>query len=321
MTSAGDDQPGVEPHGAPGHLDDVAVSGARTSRASYQEDDREGHRSRQPSLSDADHAGAAKSGVTASTSRPSLLAFSSTAGKGSSTSFTSATTVPWMPRSVSSLSISSHRGGQDRKDSQHVQRHASSSLSTPRRIAHRSLPASPTRRSNGGHNAMQAGESSQQECNVVEVASTEDFHSDSKTGVELEDSMGSFPVDNIDDNEVPVDNASSGDEEAVIWPMKAEMDPRVALREQLRRSESARLHFDSGRTRADSYRSVKSATSSLRSALAVNPWADEVSPAYENVPYAAPVVDTVQSNPVELDNRTPRRYFVLTSAGKPVFSR
>lgn len=261
-----------------------------------------------------------RDGTPTPTSRPSLLALSSTFSKSSSTSSTSATTVPRVQRSVSSRSIAGPKStpASPNPHGKAVNAvHTSSTLRSGPYISV-SLPPSPTANEHAPH--LQGIGSSltirhnSEGLDTPNEIKDERYDSDGRDGTAV--SLLTAEIDVFSDE----DDQPVAEGELVVRPSQGNVDPRVVLREQLRRSESSRLYFHSGRGRADSYKSSNSATGSLRSALAANPWAEEVS--------SSPQGFDDGEMPPHTDSQTiggatlrPRRYFVLTSAGKPVFAR
>lgn len=260
-------------------------------------------------------------GTATPTSRPSLLALSSAFGKSSSTSSTSATTVPRVQRSVSSRSIAGHKSTPASPNPRGKAVNAVDTSSTLRSgpFISVSLPPSPTANEHApqlqGTGSPLTIQDNSEKADTPNEAKDESHDSEDRAGTAV--SLLTAETDVFsDDDDQPV-----AEGELVARPSQGDLDPRVVLREQLRRSKSSRLSFHSRRGRADSYKSSKSATGSLRSALAANPWAKEVTRSSQTFDDGESIRPHIDSQTYGGANLRPRRYFVLTSAGKPVFAR
>ncbi|KAK9893695.1 DUF254-domain-containing protein [Cystobasidium minutum MCA 4210] len=298
------------------------TSPADPASDSARSEGREGDRARQRSSSVQDASYKQKGTITPSSSRPNLLAISAALGKSNATSSTSTTTVPRVQRSFSSRSITAGRDSPSHSSIDDSASDLTSSAIKPRPFVTLSLPASPLAAKHA--KATTARGSDAVEDNEDD-ASTKDPASEDAASRAVSVEAPLSPQEDVAvlsaDAEQRDDNDSvseyNAEAELVAWPTQDQLDPRVVLREQLRRSESARANVRAGRTRADSYRSSKSATTSLRSALTANPWADQPSE-YLEVSGKVTVLPQPAHSPKASSH--PRRYFVLTSAGKPVFA-
>lgn len=257
---------------------------------------------------------------TSARARPSLLTISLSAGKAASTSSTSVATISRTRRSDTNLSIVTGRSSPSSK-SIREKPHSSKpidrvSLQVP------SLPASPT--------------SSKQAAYELPRTATKSLTEDPSLGSSTNATEDTISVQDEPDFHAPpslathrnpsfVDTELNQDDEQVIvsWPLQgAEEDPRELLREQLRRSESARLLSFRDRVRTDSYRSTKSVSSTI----AADDTASGISRSTDvyHAGDTSPAYDTFGPESIaasEASVSRPRRYFVLTSAGKPVFAR
>lgn len=269
-----------------------------------------------------------------SITRPSLLAISSALGKASSTSSTSVTTVPRVQRSASNLSVKTGRSSPSSKSNKG--KHRDVAEASAKSMVATSLPASPTSGRRAIHALPQMARSLVNDGNgnddtakdTTASASHLSFTGDASSAASASSSSSHITVNrdqprallgfaNPDD----VDKYPVQDEEVVSWPLHSDgQDPRELLREQLRRSESARLHSFRSRTRTDSYKSVKSASSASRS-IADLQEQESLLPVGRGEAIVGSRLDTSAADSEPSSKLRRRRYFVLTSAGKPVFAR
>lgn len=306
-------------------------------------------------------------GMNASTpSRPSLLAISSARGsKASSTSSsTSITTIAASARSQRGVSNASHRTIQHQHE-QHQHHHNIVNHNYEHTLASTA----------GGETSTSGGYSLQYEKasgEVTETAAQAHIEFDAiipgpstKTTSSIASISGS-KGEHVDSDNDDVDDDDI-DAELVSWPLEDELDPRTMLREQLRRSESAKRLPTSplskssrnhplnseykgkgkGKEIDDDARearpgSIRSRTTSLRTGISGDTTISSPSSPSLKATRSTKVSDasthaTVRAdNPnqeasltaVEVERRQkgqrkirPRRYFVLSSAGKPVFAR
>ena len=128
----------------------------------------------------------------------------------------------------------------------------------------------------------------------------------------------------------------TAEDELVMRPSETDADPRTMLREQLRRSESVRASSTivgnlslPSRSRAQSYRSGTSVPRSVTEAQGRFYRRSRLSIIFKLI-LARYFIDKTEESPTVQshigDNSLlmplrPRRYLVLTSAGKPVFAR
>jgi hypothetical protein len=239
--------------------------------------------------------------------RPGMLSLSSTLGKARSTSSTSVTTIPRIQRSSSNRSIAASRASPLTKGR----------TATQKELNIRSVPASPTARLSSREPNDRLSQSDN------EGGQSRSAHDPFHTMTDSQEGSIGGPEEVVEQSgmveattETSGEDSGDEDQEEVAWPLEHEVDPRVLLREQLRRTESSRLP----RSRAESYRSSKSVSYSLASVAS-----PVTEPAHEGRTYQdnthANALKSTESAASRAESQEPRRYFVLTSAGKPVFAR
>lgn len=263
----------------------------------------------------------------AAAARPSLLAIASAAGKAASTSSTFIATVPRVQRSASNRSIGTESSGllaTKSTSNRNVRLSVQEPVDAP---ATASVPH--TIRSKVPDDTPQSASSSLDADKDVDAGDAYSIISDAQSDygdmVDGETVSLAIPIALKAGRPVPPaglvdpderDSIIPNEEEVLSWPpQRPDVDPRKLLREQLRRSESARLQSFRGRLRTDSSQSIQTippATSStgLQSHSAHVNETRHVEPA-ESSAYAARAGKS---------SAPQRRYFVLTSAGKPVFA-
>lgn len=268
---------------------------------------------------------------TISAARPSLLAIAS----GSATSSTSIATIPRLQRSTSDWSIAarnSNLSSNTRKDSDNTtnsladsQRPSQDPASSPvSRTTHAFAaydPRSPREDSNEhngqpSRNPIDVYDDNSEVFEAVAASSSRSLRRDDRS------TLSTSLVDPDDLDGIPSDK-----EEMVSWPLQGpDLDPRKLLRDQLRRSDSVRSRSFRSRPRTDSARSIQSlsSTDSRTADMLTESRSTPTSGPEEILQPTPQSPPKIQKQPVQLHDRPSlpsRRYFVLTSAGKPVFAR